>query len=509
MHDPTPRLRVRLAATLFAAALCGQLAGAQSEQQLPYPVTSALVANDGAEAAVVLSFPVVVEGATSLRLHFSEVLLAGDDAHATGSLLRMTSLYDGAVQELEAVHVDQWYRTSAYFNGDTVLVEVLAQPGTGGNRVALEQVTVGPILAQGRLEDLTCGPTDERVPSNDPRTARIGGSSCTAFIIDDCSSCFLTNGDCLRGGGGGSGTVVMFNVPPSTSSGAPQFPSPVHQYTIDSNSIQAENNFVGDWSYFGTFPNSLTGRIPFQAYGARYTTELSPSFNASEGLRVTGYGFDDTPPQRSWTQQTEVGAWVSFDGTTLEYATDTNVGSEGSAVVHEPTGDAIGIHTEWCGTSGSGLSTGIALSSPSLQAALANPKGVCDDFACGRVGVSYCTSNGASISASGSSRISVNNLLLSARGLPVGATGLFIYSRSQQATPFGNGTLCIGPSTVYRIQPSVTASVAGSIDKLVSYSTLPAAGKIQPGDTWHFQAWFRDGSASFDLTDAVQIDFVP
>ena len=39
---------------------------------------------------------------------------------------------------------------------------------------------------------------------------------------------------------------------------------------------------------------------------------------------------------------------------------------------------------------------------------------------------------------------------------------------------------------------------------------LPPPGKILPGETWHFQAWFRDpaaGGAFFDLSNALSVTF--
>ena len=93
-------------------------------------------------------------------------------------------------------------------NGDAVLVEVLAQPGTGMNRVVVDSVTAGEIPS----EDSQCGPTDDRVLSSDPRAARLLPIGCTGWIIDDCQSCFLTAGHCS-----GGSQIVEFNVPLSTS----------------------------------------------------------------------------------------------------------------------------------------------------------------------------------------------------------------------------------------------------------------------------------------------------
>ena len=101
------------------------------------------------------------------------------------------------------------------------------------------------------------------------------------------------------------------------------------------------------------------------------------------------------------------------------------------------------------------------------------------------------------------------DLLLSARGLPPKTPALFIYALTQQSVPFGQGTKCVGPSQTFRVKSALTSTIAGSIDTVLNYANLPAAGKIQVGDTWNFQAWFRDGSGAFDLTDAVQITFIP
>ena len=110
---------------------------------LDYLEDSGYHENTGGAPRVVLSFPVVVDKAQWLRLYFEEVTLSGDLLAGEGSILRMTALEDGAIQEMDARHLRQWQNSSAYFNGDTVLVEVLAQPGTGFNRVATRAVDAG------------------------------------------------------------------------------------------------------------------------------------------------------------------------------------------------------------------------------------------------------------------------------------------------------------------------------------------------------------------------------
>ena len=328
-------------------------------------------ANPSRATAVVLSLPVVVEGAAWMRLEFAQVELAGSVFDGTGAVLRITSLYDAAVQEMNAVHVQQWRNTSAYFNGDAVLVEVLAPAGSGPSRVVLEAVTAD--LAE--LPESICGASDDRVLSFDQRAGRLVPVGCTGWVIDDCNACMLTAGHCT----GTNLQVLQFNVPLSASTGTIQNPPPQDQYAIDTANVQSNGGQgVGnDWGYFGVFPNSNTGLTPAQAYGVRFSLAIPPPLNVADPIRVTGYGTRSSPATWNQVQETHVGAWVTNSGSTLQYTPDTTGGNSGSPVIHEPTGNAIGIHTHGgCSASG-GANAGTSANHPGLQAALAAPTGVC------------------------------------------------------------------------------------------------------------------------------------
>ncbi len=339
--------------------------------RIPMPVDSGAHSNAGSAPAVVLSFPVVVEGAAWMRLEFAQVELAGSVFDGSGAVLRITSLYDAAVQELNAVHVEQWRRTSAYFNGDAVLVEVLAQPGSGASRVVLAAVTAD--LAG--LPESICGANDDRVLSNDNRAGRLVPVGCTGWVINDCNSCMLTAGHCT----GNSLQVLQFNVPLSTITGAIQNPPPQDQYAIDTANVRSNGGQgVGDdWAYFGVFPNSNTGLIPYQAYGVRHALVIPPPLNTADPIRVTGFGSRSSPANWNLVQETHVGGWVTNSGNTLQYTPDTTGGNSGSPVIHEPTGNAIGIHTHGGCTASGGANAGTNANHPGLQAALSAPTGVC------------------------------------------------------------------------------------------------------------------------------------
>ena len=112
---------------------------------------------------------VQVQATPWLRLYFGDVQLSGSPSAGNGSFLRITSQTDGGVQVLDSLALADWGNTSGYFNGEAVLIELLARAGTGANRVVVEKVVAG---IQSELDDplTSCGPTDDRVPSSDPRS---------------------------------------------------------------------------------------------------------------------------------------------------------------------------------------------------------------------------------------------------------------------------------------------------------------------------------------------------
>jgi len=74
------------------------------------------------EAVVWRDFVTAGQAATWIRLEFQRWHLD------RGSYLRIVSVADGDHQTMHAHHVEQWSSTSAYFNGDTVMLELVAGP---------------------------------------------------------------------------------------------------------------------------------------------------------------------------------------------------------------------------------------------------------------------------------------------------------------------------------------------------------------------------------------------
>ncbi|MCC6675676.1 MAG: hypothetical protein IT436_00905 [Phycisphaerales bacterium] len=339
-----------------------------------YPLDSGLVSNPGAAPAVVWSANVVVPDASWLRLFFETVDLAGDPTDGTGAYLLITSLIDGGTQRLDGVSALQWQRSTAYFNGEALTIQLVAPARAGASRVVLRTAVAGepPLLPRS-----ICGTSDNRVLSSDPRNARLMPVGCTAWLINDVNHQFLTAGHC----GPSAGQVVQFNVPLSSAGGGTINPPPEDQYYVEGSSASATSGGIGfDAAYFGVYPNSNTGLTPYQRQGSVYTLAAAAPGGSGQTIRVTGYGTVSSPVSPTWNQvqKTHTGPYAGLSGTNIRYTVDTTGGNSGSPVILDSTGEAIGVHTHAGCTSGSGTyNNGTAIQWGTLQGYLAAPKGIC------------------------------------------------------------------------------------------------------------------------------------
>jgi FG-GAP repeat/FG-GAP-like repeat len=135
------------------------------------------------------------------------------------------------------------------------------------------------------------------------------------------------------------------------------------------------------------------------------------------------------------------------------------------------------------------------------------------------LGKSYCVfepqnslGSRAELFAEGSATIALNNLHLHASSLVPGGVGLFLVGSGQTFVPNpggSDGNLCLGGS-LGRFDPATVAGPAGTADLKVDLNRVPTTPPqaVLPGDTWHFQYWYRDtpvGSSNFST--AVKITF--
>ncbi|MCB9915630.1 MAG: right-handed parallel beta-helix repeat-containing protein [Planctomycetes bacterium] len=134
----------------------------------------------------------------------------------------------------------------------------------------------------------------------------------------------------------------------------------------------------------------------------------------------------------------------------------------------------------------------------------------------------YCTSlanstgQGARIGWSGSTRMTANDLVLSAASLPAGQPGIFFYGPAQTQVPFVDGLRCVDASGLglFRLGPPAPSSPAGVLTRAIDLAAPPTGGGpglVTPGSTWYFQAWFRDPAAAgtgSNTSDALRATFV-
>ncbi|MCP3919785.1 MAG: PQQ-dependent sugar dehydrogenase [bacterium] len=132
----------------------------------------------------------------------------------------------------------------------------------------------------------------------------------------------------------------------------------------------------------------------------------------------------------------------------------------------------------------------------------------------------YCetTPNSTGLSAraiaSGSARIASNELILTASNLPANQFGHFFMSSTRDFVPlFGGsqGNLCVAPP-IYRFADDIwNSGPSGSATFYPDLVDLPPGVMVRAGDTWYFQAWFRDRNPTrtSNTTNGASVRFCP
>lgn len=394
MFNRTPHLAVAaglwLAFTASAHATDATLPIAFHPQSLSLDVDSDWAAATSASPAPVFSKRVEVPGAAWIRLNLDGTVLPGDESLGEGAFLRITSLLDGATQEMHASHLEQWHHQSAYFNGDAVQVELISSASAGMSRLRITGATYEiaadtvPAGDDDGAPRSYCGMYDLRELSDDPRVARVvfdTGAIGTVSIIDDPNHTFLTAGPIAAALNGNS--VIEFHAPLTYPNGTTLVhPAPSDQYVADLSSVQRASGAAGsgdNWGYFGAFGNSTTGLTPFQAQGAFFTlADIVPPVDGRQ-IRTTGNGFTQPPIFRTWSfvQKSEAGAYVGNTGTRVLFRTSLTSGDGGTLIVDETSGEVIGIASEDGCTATGGSNAATAITNPNLRIALNHPLGVC------------------------------------------------------------------------------------------------------------------------------------
>ncbi len=301
----------------------------------PFHLDSGLRANVGVTAATAFSQEITVPDALWLRLYFGDVVLKA------GSSIRVTSTLDGEVQELDAGTLAMWNNSTAYFNGDTVTVELIAGAGTVGNRLTIDELGVPNGVHQeagGPGQCGICGGADDRVPSAELWTGRVFPSGCTASVYNT-SSCMVSAGHCV-----GGNMVVQFNVPNSLNNCDTLNPPVADQFPII-NAVFDDNGPGDDWAVLESGTNGQ-GQRAFDRYG-----ELRPISTVvaavSQAVELTGYGLNLTCTL-SQTQQFADGTICQVLSDLYNFAVDMRGGNDGSALISNDEIIGIATHCPCC-----------------------------------------------------------------------------------------------------------------------------------------------------------------
>ncbi|MCH8344017.1 MAG: proprotein convertase P-domain-containing protein [Planctomycetes bacterium] len=325
-----------------------------------YHYDSGIRPNQAEVTNVVSEHLVQVDGAAWLRLYFGDVELE------PGSFVRITSQLDNEIQELDARGLAMWSNSSAYFNGDSVFIELVAAAKTRQNRLVIEEVARE--MAVNPLGGCTypcgiCG-GDKRVSSNENWSGRLFPVGCTASVWNE-QSCLVSAGHCMT-----TGLIIQFNVPNSNPNCSINNPPVADQFPIIT--TDSVNGGVGnDWAVMTTGTNNL-GQTIFDRYGLlRPIASTGPIVNQS--VAVWGFGIDNQCTL-SQTQQTDGGSVNSVSGTFFSHTVDITCGSSGSAVIR--TGEILGIVTH-CPCPGAATRVDLAAFAAARDALCGQPTGAC------------------------------------------------------------------------------------------------------------------------------------
>lgn len=293
----------------------------------PYGYDSGFAANTSPVERSLRVEQVSVPGAAWLRLYFGAVELP------RGSFIRITSQLDGEVQRLDAATLAAWGNTSAYFNGSSVVVELVGGAGTSRNRLVIDRLAweTGAGSPEGGCG--ICG-NDDRLPSLEDFAARLLPAGCSATVWNT-ESCMVSAGHCVTGG-----MVMEFKVPASLANCNIVHPPVADQFPVQTQ--QSVNGGVGnDWAVMTMGTNSL-GQKPIDRYGVFRPIATAPP-TTGDPLAIWGYGVDEECT-RSQVQQNSTGAVTSVGGNFINHNVDATFGNSGSSIIRNAEILAIATH---------------------------------------------------------------------------------------------------------------------------------------------------------------------
>ena len=123
------------------------------------------------------------------------------------------------------------------------------------------------------------------------------------------------------------------------------------------------------------------------------------------------------------------------------------------------------------------------------------------------------TGSSVTLSARGTTSISDGSLYLDAFGGPANQFGMVVYGNGAPATPYGDGTLCLGTTPIGIVRTSslgVFGMDGSRISMELPYSSFSPSAPVIVGSTWSFQYVYRDAASQtsqFNASDAIELTF--
>ncbi len=134
------------------------------------------------------------------------------------------------------------------------------------------------------------------------------------------------------------------------------------------------------------------------------------------------------------------------------------------------------------------------------------------------IGVGFCgqqpansTGQMGKVQASGDLKVASNFVTVRAYDLPANENGFFLASLTgvSPVPPVLSPTLCLGGSIARFNNPVLNSGANGSFDQPVDVTSIPTnpSSSVMVGQTWFFQAYYRDGNSS-NFTTGVSVTFL-
>ena len=303
----------------------------------------------------------------------------------------------------------------------------------------------------------------------------------------------------------------------------------------DQSTLSEHGTWIGDVETY----NSIGGACTPISDDCEDPTDTSPKL-VSYGLGMLDFNLDSLTwvPGPPGTVEFSGDMWFSYTATRTGLTTvdtcassslvgDTKIAAWPGALGCPVSGTPLAVNDDYCGLTSRIDFPVIAgetylLQVGSVPGTVGGP-GVLTITEDDVLGSTYCsalpnsTNQPATIAAYGSPEVVNNDLFLRATQLPVMQFGYFLVSRGQGFVPHpagSSGNLCLGGGYplgryVFHIQHS---GLDGVIIMAADLTALPTPNSpfevaALAGETWNFQAWFRDVPQTSNFSDAVSVTF--